>query len=198
MANDLAQSLADCDRGLVIAPAGCGKTYLIADAVQHDRDRQLVLTHTHAGVRAILNRLADFGVSSSRVRVTTLDSFALRYAAAFPGLSGWRTPNPRGDEWLQIHSAAFKAFETRAIKQILKATYRGIYVDEYQDCSSAQHSMLLELSKTLPCRVVGDPMQAIFRDIHKADALPWGTVEKDIPKIGELTEPHRWRGRNDA
>jgi superfamily I DNA/RNA helicase len=197
MANDLAQSLAGCDRGLVVAPAGCGKTYLIAQAVQHDRDRQLVLTHTHAGVRAILNRLADFGVSSSRVRVTTIDSFALRYAAAFPGLSGWRTPNPRGDEWLQIQSAVSRTFEVRAIKQVLRATYRGIYVDEYQDCSSDQHAMLLELAKTLPCRVVGDPMQAIFCAIHKDDALHWATVERDIPKIGELSVPHRWRGRND-
>lgn len=197
MANDLAQSLADCDRGLVVAPAGCGKTYLIAEAVQCGRDRQLVLTHTHAGVRAILNRMADFGVNSSRVRVTTIDSFALRYAASFPGLTGWRTPNPRGEEWLQIHSAASKAFEARAIKRVLKATYRGIYVDEYQDCSSAQHAMILELAKALPCRIVGDPMQAIFREIHKTDALSWATVEKDIAKIGELGVPHRWRGRND-
>ena len=197
MANDLTQSLAACNRGLVVAPAGCGKTYLIAQAVQHDRDRQLVLTHTHAGVRAILNRLADFGVNSSRVRVTTIDSFALRYAAAFQELSGWRTPNPRGAEWLQIHPAASKAFEARAIKRVLTTTYRGIYVDEYQDCSAAQHAMILELAKVLPCRIVGDPMQAIFREIHKADALPWATVERDIPKIGELSVPHRWRGRND-
>lgn len=197
MADDLAQSLAACDRGLVVAPAGCGKTYLIAEAVQHDRDRQLILTHTHGGVRAILNRLADFGVSNSRVRVTTIDSFALRYAAAFPELSGWRTPNPSGTDWLRVHSAAFKVFETQSIKRVLKATYRGIYVDEYQDCSSTQHSLLLELARDLPCRVVGDPLQAIFRDIHKDDVLEWATVERDIPKIGELNVPHRWRGRNE-
>ena len=137
MANDIAQSLAGCDHGLVVAPAGCGKTHLIAEAVQHDRDRQLVLTHTHAGVRAILNRLSAFGVSSSRVRVTTIDSFALRYASAFPELTGWRTPNPRGEEWHQIHSAASKAFEesmwtnTKTVRALNMQCYlnlRGLFL----------------------------------------------------------------------
>ena len=49
-----AEILAESSRTSVIAPAGYGKTHLIAAAVGKERfGRQLLLTHTHAGVRAI-------------------------------------------------------------------------------------------------------------------------------------------------
>jgi DNA helicase-2/ATP-dependent DNA helicase PcrA len=47
-------------RGAVLAAAGCGKTELVARAAQaHARNNEpvLVLTHTHAGVNAIRQRL---------------------------------------------------------------------------------------------------------------------------------------------
>lgn len=52
-------SLLDIERGLVIAPAGCGKTQLIANALRdHDFDKPiLVLTHTNSGVAALRGRL---------------------------------------------------------------------------------------------------------------------------------------------
>ena len=56
MPNDSAKNFAGCDRGLVVAPAGCGKTHLIAEAVGHAKGKQLVLTHTHAGVDLELGR----------------------------------------------------------------------------------------------------------------------------------------------
>lgn len=177
MAHDIAQNLAKSQRGLVVAPAGCGKTRLIAQAVNYDQDRQLVLTHTHAGVSAILNHLNTVGVSLSRVRVTTIDSFALRYANAFPDLSGWHAREPKGDQWLEIHTAAERAFQCRAVRRVLRITYRGIYVDEYQDCSAAQHALVRTLAGILPCRILGDPLQAIFRQVHKDTFLHWTLVE---------------------
>jgi DNA helicase-2/ATP-dependent DNA helicase PcrA len=46
-------SLLAIDRGLVIAPAGCGKTQLIANALgEHDYSKPiLVLTHTNPELR---------------------------------------------------------------------------------------------------------------------------------------------------
>ena len=41
----------------VIAPAGHGKTEMIAELVQHAEGKQLLLTHTNAGVDAIEKRL---------------------------------------------------------------------------------------------------------------------------------------------
>jgi DNA helicase-2/ATP-dependent DNA helicase PcrA len=46
-------------RGTVTAPAGCGKTHLIAEALtRHGSGKPiLVLTHTNAGVVALRGRL---------------------------------------------------------------------------------------------------------------------------------------------
>ena len=41
----------------IIAPAGHGKTEMISDIVRYADGKQLLLTHTHAGVDAIKNRL---------------------------------------------------------------------------------------------------------------------------------------------
>ena len=57
MPSDEARTLADAVRGFVVAPAGCGKTFLLAEAVSISDGRQLILTHTHAGVRAIRGHL---------------------------------------------------------------------------------------------------------------------------------------------
>jgi hypothetical protein len=54
----------------VAAPAGCGKTQLIADALTQHTDNKpvLVLTHTNAGVTALRARLQRGAVPSSAYR----------------------------------------------------------------------------------------------------------------------------------
>jgi len=46
------------NKGYVIAPAGFGKTYLVVESVKHSDNRQLILTHTYAGVNAIKKKNA--------------------------------------------------------------------------------------------------------------------------------------------
>jgi hypothetical protein len=64
-------------------------------------------------------------------------------------------------------------------------------VDEYQDCSSAQHELVLKLARDLPCRLLGDPLQGIF-DFNE-QPLDW---ERDVSgafeSLGQLEVPHRW------
>ena len=68
-----AATLLGAERAFVIAPAGCGKTQLIAEAVHLDADRQsLVLTHTHAGVDALRMRLKVLGAKASTYEVNTI------------------------------------------------------------------------------------------------------------------------------
>ena len=43
--------------GAIIAPAGHGKTEMIADIVLASEGKQLLLTHTNAGVDALKKRL---------------------------------------------------------------------------------------------------------------------------------------------
>ena len=57
------EEFAASDRACVVAAAGCGKTRLIADAVKVlEGTRQLILTHTHAGVNALRYKLRAVGV----------------------------------------------------------------------------------------------------------------------------------------
>ena len=50
-----------CDRGLLIAPAGHGKTTAIADCLNlcPDDSCQLVLTHTHAGIASLKKKFKE-------------------------------------------------------------------------------------------------------------------------------------------
>lgn len=199
MPNDTAGDFAKCDRGLVVAPAGCGKTHLIADAVGRVDGKQLVLTHTHAGVAALRTKLTAASIPSSQCRVTTLDSLALCYVNAFPGLAGWNCAYPESDEeWNALRLAACRLFSCRAPCRVLRASYCGMFVDEYQDCCGSQHAMVETLARVLPCRIVGDPLQAIYRKLHPNDVVAWSHVEKVFPVVDELTVPHRWRTRNAA
>src|ERR1039457_2577236 len=176
MPEDVAKELANSRRALVVAPAGCGKTHLISSAVACATGRQLVLTHTHAGVKAVCERMAELRVPPSQYHVCTLDSFALRYAAAFPTVSGWTVPEPEGEQWAQLRPAALSALKLNAVEEVLHGSYTGIFVDEYQDCSTTQHELVLRLASLLPCRVLGDPLQAVFAELNKANALPWAEV----------------------
>ncbi len=145
MAEDLANNLAACTRGLVVAPAGCGKTHLISEAVKQCRGRQLVLTHTHAGVKAIRDRMIRLRVPADQYRISTIDSFALRYAAAFPTISDWTNRRPEKEQWKQLRPAASKVLNMKFAEEVLRASYQGIFVDEYQDCTKSQHELILQL-----------------------------------------------------
>lgn len=184
-------------RGSVTAPAGCGKTHLIATALHqhHGRLPVLVLTHTNAGVSALRLRLNNMGVPASAYRVATIDGFAKRLAATFPhrsaiNLQVLELVNPRVD-YPAIRAAAITALEGRHLDGVLSATYSRLLVDEYQDCSLTQHRIVSNLAWALPVCVLGDPMQAIFGfaerlvDWH-ADVLP------NYPSIGELNTTWRW------
>ena len=59
----------------VVLPAGAGKTELIARATCFASEtvgRQLILTHTHAGVHALRDRLARLGVAPQSYTLTTI------------------------------------------------------------------------------------------------------------------------------
>ena len=53
----------------IIAPAGHGKTEMIAEIVQYAKGKQLLLTHTNAGVDAIEKRLQKRNVSKEKYTV---------------------------------------------------------------------------------------------------------------------------------
>jgi DNA helicase-2/ATP-dependent DNA helicase PcrA len=65
-------------------------------------------------------------------------------------------------------------------------------VDEYQDCSLAQHGIVGYAAKSLPTCVLGDPLQAIF-GFGGNDLPDWASrVCRYFPVAGELSTPWRW------
>ncbi|EHS50194.1 hypothetical protein PDO_2665 [Rhizobium sp. PDO1-076] len=189
-------------RGLVVAPAGCGKTQLITDALARHSDAKpvLVLTHTNAGVAALRGRLEKAGVRPSSYRAATLDGFAIRLISTFPQRAGHdpRIITGARPNYEAIRDAAARLAAAGHVNDILAASYVRLFVDEYQDCSIRQHALVTWLAQSLPTAIVGDPFQSIFG--FGGDRLAdWKSeVLAFFPVVGELTTPWRWNNAGAA
>jgi hypothetical protein len=189
-------------RGLVIAPAGCGKTQLITDALaRHNGSKPiLVLTHTNAGVAALRGRLERAGVKPSTYRSATLDGFAIRLISTFPQRAGHdpRIVTGARPNYEAIRDTATRLVAAGHLHDVLAASFDYLFVDEYQDCSIRQHALVTWLAQSLPTAIVGDPFQAIF-GFNAADPLAdWQTdVLSFFPKAGELATPWRWNNAGE-
>lgn len=183
-------------RGLVVAPAGCGKTQLIADALKrHNAPKPiLVLTHTNAGVVVLRARLGKAGVNPSAYRLSTIDGWAMRLISTFPERSGHdpRILTSARPDYPAIRSAAATLLQHKHIDDVMAASYARLLVDEYQDCSTPQHAIVCHASEVLPVCVLGDDMQAIFQ--LDGDKLPDWKLEVcgHFPFAGMLDTPWRW------
>ena len=185
-------------RGVIVAPAGCGKTELLSRALARHNPRApiLVLTHTNAGVAALRGRLDRAGVTSAHYRLATIDGWAMRLIKTFPLRSGHdpailegRTP-----AYVMVRRAAAQLLVSGHVSDIIQASYARLFVDEYQDCSGLQHQLITALSAMLPTAVVGDPMQAIFGFDRNDPLAEWNSdVLGHFGVAGSLGDPWRWR-----
>ena len=193
MDDDLPKILSNFNgKGYVIAPAGYGKTHLIARAVQAATRRQLVLTHTYAGVNAIRRKMQALRISPAQYKIDTIASWALRTCLYFPKTSKWKKDHPAGKDWGRLYSTCAVILDRPFVQHMIKCSYGGVYVDEYQDCSQQQHELVEALTRLLPCRLLGDPMQAIF-DFGE-QPVDWETaIYPNYQLLGELKTPWRWK-----
>ncbi len=195
--SDDAIDLLATDRGTVTAPAGCGKTHLIAEALtRHDGAKPvLVLTHTNAGVAALRSRLANAVVPTSAYRLMTIDGWVIRLLSMFPERSGasatiLQTTRPN---YPKIRKAACALLKEAHLYDIIAASYDRLIVDEYQDCSVPQHAIVFYVARALRTVVLGDPMQAIF-NWPGNEVAPWDDmVCTHFPMAAELDVPWRWK-----
>lgn len=191
--------LLNVQSGSVAAPAGCGKTHLIATSLlRHDDVKPvLILTHTNAGVAALRARLQNMGVPKKAYRITTIDGWAMRLIGTFPQRSGHPAntlalKNPNRD-YPAIRAGAQNIFNGNHLRDVLQATYAHLIVDEYQDCILEQHAMVSKIAEVLPTCVLGDDMQAIFGWGNNV-LVNWQTdVQARFPAIGQLETPWRWK-----
>jgi DNA helicase-2/ATP-dependent DNA helicase PcrA len=113
--------------------------------------------------------------------------------SAYPATSGIDIAEPTGDDWPLVYAAASRLLRTPIGHRIVSATYGGVFVDEYQDCTLAQHEFVKVLSSILPTRVLGDPLQGIF-SFKGTPTVDW--LKEVVPAFEPLEEPStpwRWR-----
>jgi AAA domain len=199
---DVTPDLLAINHGTVTAPAGCGKTHLIAETLKRHGAAKpiLILTHTNAGVAALRGRLDKAGVPPRAYRLATIDGWAIRLIGMFPARSEinpdiLKLETPRSD-YPAIRKAAAKLLKAGHVLDILAASYDRLIVDEYQDCSILQHAIVYYAAPALPVCVLGDPMQAIF-GWPGNELADWDKhVCTHFPLVGELTTPWRWKNAN--
>ncbi|QXI60737.1 UvrD-helicase domain-containing protein [Pseudomonas sp. OE 28.3] len=190
------ESILTLSRRAVVAPAGHGKTELIAKVAALGR-RTLVLTHTHAGVHAIRARLQRMHVPSDKVVVDTIASWARQYVQAFPGRSGRSELHPNKPNWDDVYLGAASILQSPVVQEVIKASYDRVLIDEYQDCEQYQHLIAGWLSCIVPTVIFGDPMQGIFEFVETK--IGWSdSVASYFTHAYELQIPHRWATANTA
>lgn len=188
-----------CERGLLIAPAGHGKTTAIADCLNilPDDSCCLVLTHTHAGIASLKKKFKQKKVSPKKYQLETITGFAQRYVLAFLGNSVL----PKPEDKVYFGEAVRKCTEllnSAVVQSILSLSFDGVIVDEYQDCTISQHNMIMALAQNMPLHILGDPLQGIFDFEHESLV----DFNDDLSglfgfKIFELLNyPWRWHGIN--
>ena len=175
----------------IIAPAGYGKTYSLAECIKHVQGKALILTHTHAGVAAIKDKLKTQLVAPENFHVETISSFSQKYTNSYY-LGG---DIPDQDASKDYHSFMLeKSREICAndiIQDVLNITYERIFVDEYQDCTHEQHTLLQELSKSIPIHIFGDPMQGIF-GFRGQQLVDFDNDLDEYFEVPSLSIPYRW------
>lgn len=184
----------ETNKSLIIAPAGYGKTHFIVECLRHTTGHQLILTHTNAGVAAIKDKLRKQNVAAT-CSVETITGFAQKYVFAFIGKAKFSDPD-EDDYFPTIVQHATKLFRAKSVRMVLSATYEGVFVDEYQDCTKLQHALIVELAGCIPLRILGDPLQGIF-DFND-ELVDFEMDMSDFVKIGALETPHRWRLSNQG
>jgi len=178
---------------LLIAPAGCGKTYTIAECLRYTEGLHLILTHTHAGVASLKEKIKGKGIATNKYRIETIDSYAQKYVNAFYCKNDIPEQGNNEDYFPFIIEKAGKLVKIRPISDIIKLTYAGLFVDEYQDCTKTQHKFIMALSEILPTHVLGDPLQGIFG--FREQLVDFDKDLKDFEQF-KLEEPWRWKRTN--
>ncbi|EPE2223008.1 UvrD-helicase domain-containing protein [Vibrio vulnificus] len=194
MTDQLAKSLAEAPKsGYIIAPAGFGKTYLIAESIKYSKGRQLILTHTFAGIDSIKTKLANLDVPSKQYHIDTIASFALKWVRAYPASINWGIDEPdTAQDWDSLYQKSASLFTKSFVQKVFNSTYSGVFVDEYQDCSLIQHDLVLKLVELKPTRLIGDPLQGIF-DFGDG-VVDWEkNIKPHFDELGKLTVPWRWK-----
>lgn len=182
-------------KSMIVAPAGYGKTHAIALCLSHTKGKQLILTHTNAGVASLKEKIIQHGINNKHYRVETITSFAQKYVNAFYCDNDIPEQEDGKVYYPFIIEKAKNLFKITPIRDVIRSTYSGLFVDEYQDCIISQHNFIKTLGEILPIHILGDYLQGIF-DFNGDTLVDFDEDLNDFEKFPDLTEPWRWKTNN--
>lgn len=179
-------------KSLMIAAAGHGKTHTIAECIQlcPDGQCQLILTHTHAGIASIKAKMAELKVDTMKYHVETITSFVQQYVLAYTKAEDLPDQKDSKPYFAAVMDKAVILFSNKHILDVVKLTYAGLFVDEYQDCNERQHQVIMELATVLPTHVLGDELQGIFG--FDGRAVSFANDLSEFILFDLLKKPWRW------
>jgi len=181
----------------------------------------IAISYTRKASSELRNRCIRYGVVRNKSFYGTIDSFCLNEVVSpflfqYPGapskLDIIDSDNDydklsTGDKEQKVNqalksgilpiniacSAALKILNSvPAAEDYIKARYRSVYVDEYQDCGEPQHELVMKLSSMgLKTVVVGDLDQAVFGWANKSSDYLCSLLESPEFKNFDLTENYR-------
>lgn len=188
------EAFLNSNKSLLVAPAGYGKTTFLANCLSTllpiVSKRILILTHTHAGVASIKNKCSEIK-SKGLVEITTISGFTQKLVSSFNG--GLPAPTKDGrPNFQKINEEAIIISNLKLVQKILGNTFSHIFVDEYQDCSTKQHIILINFARYIPLHTLADPLQAIFRFNNNDGILNFDTDFSDFEIFDFLQTPWRW------
>jgi len=189
-------------KSMLIAPAGYGKTHTIAECLKYTQEqgKQLILTHTHAGVASIKEKIKKEGISNSRYEVETITSFSQKYVLSFYIKDDIPNQEDAKLYYPFLIEKAITLFKLGPIKRIIDKSYGGLFVDEYQDCTIKQHELILLLSEIIPTHIIGDFLQGIF-DFNGERLVDLNSsidMQDFLLSKYKLDKPQRWIKSNNT
>lgn len=94
-----------------------------------------------------------------------------------------------------MYEAAQRVLEGRVGRRVLRESFAGLYVDEYQDCTKDQHWLVMAIADVVPARVVLDPLQGVFGFAGELVSVDHD-LAPEFEALPELTTPWRWQNGN--
>lgn len=183
------------DKSMIIAPAGYGKTHTIVDCLeqyQFEDKKILILTHTHAGIASINDKITARSIPSKTYEITTICSFALNLTLSFVPESNLPDDSNMKEKFRKAQSLALQLLMAKPIQSVLRAKYEHVIVDEYQDCDIVQHNLINRLGDIVKVHILGDAMQSIFGFNGTPVDLNSDAVSAYREHLQELRIPWRW------
>jgi DNA helicase-2/ATP-dependent DNA helicase PcrA len=163
MDSSLYSKFTNHDKSLLIAPAWYWKTHTIVESIRDITSwKALVLTHTHAWVAVIKDRLKKSWIEKSKYNVETISSYAMKYVNAFYVWDDIPNQENVNEYFSFILEKSLVIFSQKEIKKIIEISYSHLFIDEYQDCWLIHHKVIVEISEVLNTHILWDPLQGIF------------------------------------